>query len=223
MVKHLAKLIELIWYVAMGLFLGMSAGTILAVVETFDSSRKVDARPGQPPFANELFSESSNEIVAGYIAQNLFLVGGVVSLCLLGLAVLSRVLCPIAARLATSNHIGSALLSGIRLGLLAVCVVLMLVGGNRLWEMRQSYPMLYEAEAGQAVLEERRSAFETSYDLSRHAVRGAWFTGLITLLISPWCRRLTDGALQSVDGQEVKQEENHAEEGGTQEVRAKAR
>jgi hypothetical protein len=212
MINQLIRLLNLLWTTSMGLFLGLTAGTILAVVETFDSSRKINASPGTEPYADPRFSETANEVVAGFIAQNLFLVGGSVALVLLGIALLTRIISPILVAMNSRNRVGSINLSRLRLLGVIICAGLMLAGARNMMQMREAWPGLYEAEVAQVELDDRRAAFDLSHKMSERVVGGAWFVGLASLLISPWCIRLSDPTLQSGDGKESNQKENHKEE-----------
>ena len=202
MTRHLAKLLDTLWYASMGLFLGLNAGTILGVVEAFDSSRKIDAAPGLLPYADPRFAETANEVVAGFMAQNIFKNNGSVALVLIGIALLVRISYPILTRLTRSALTGSLTLSRLRFIAVIVTCVLMLVGAKHMLQMNEDWPTLYEINAEQDVLDERRAAFDASHKTSERVVGGAWFVGAFSLVISPWCRRITDGALQSGDGKE---------------------
>lgn len=200
MTRHSAKLLEMLWYTSMGLFLGLNAGTILAVVETFDSSRKIDATPGLMPYADARFAETHNEVVAGFIAQNMFKNGGAVALVLLAIALLCRIAYPALAHLSRSATTGSLNLSRMRLVLFVVVVGLIGVGANQMQFMNRTWPHLYDKETRE-VLDARREAFDTAHQKSERAVGGAWFAGAFALVISPWCRRIADAPLQSGDGE----------------------
>lgn len=192
MTRHLVKLLEMLWYTSMGLFLGLHAGTILAVVEVFDSSRKVDAQPGLAPYSDPRFIETANEVVAGFMAQNMFKNAGVVALILLSIAVVVRFIYPFAVAIAGNVWAGSAKLSNLRLTATLICAALMLVGAQHMQQMKADWPKLYETDAEQAVLDERRAAFDSDHKMSERVVGAAWFVGALALVISPWCRRLAD-------------------------------
>lgn len=192
MIRHLAKLLEMLWYAAMGLFLGLHAGTILGVVEGFDSSRKIDATPGLMPYADDRFAETANEVVAGFIAQNIFKNNGSVALVLIGVALLVRIGHPILMLLTRRVTTGSITLSGLRFAAVVISCTLMLVGAKHMLQMNEDWPALYEVDADQAALDQRRAAFDADHKTSERVVGVAWFVGAFALMISPWCRRLAD-------------------------------
>lgn len=192
MTRHAAKLFEMLWYAAMGLFLGLQAGTVLAVVEAFDSARKVDAKPGLSPYNDPRFAETANEVVAGFMAQNMFKNAGVAILILVGIALLSSIAYTMTVWLSGHATTGSMLLSRVRFVGLLACVGLMLYGTKQMQVMNESWPTLYELGAEQATLDVRRKSFDIAHDLSERVVRLAWFMGALALAISPWCRRPAD-------------------------------
>lgn len=192
MTRHLAKLFEMLWYASMGLFLGLHAGTILAVVETFDSSRKIDATPGLVPYADPQFAQTHNEIVAGFIAQNMFKNGGVVALVLLGVAVLARVAYTLISGYCNARKTGSRTIGSIRACSLILCAGLMVYGAGHMMQMNRDWPGLYETDADPATLEQRRAEFDKAHKTSERVVGAAWFLGALALVSSPWCRRLRD-------------------------------
>jgi len=201
MTRHLAKLLDTIWYASMGLFLGLHAGTILAVVETFDSSRKIDASPGLAPYADPRFAETHNEIVAGFIAQNMFKNGGVVLLVLLGIALLSRLLGGFVLLTRADAAAGSKKASTVRWVVLIFCVLCMAKGTSLMVQMNGLWPKLYDTSASEATLVMRRDAFDAMHKTSERIVGTAWFAGALTLVISPWCRRLADPTSPTDDQQ----------------------
>lgn len=201
MTRQLDKLFDMLWYTSIGLFLGLHAGTILAVVETFDSSRKIDATPGLAPYSEAQFEPGHNELVAGFIAQNMFKNGGVVLLVLLGVALLSRILGGFVQMTRIDIATGSKKLSTLRWAALLFCVLCMAKGTSLMMEMNSLWPTLYDTTATEATLTLRRDAFDAMHKTSERVVGAAWFAGAIALVISPWCRRLSDSPLQSRDGE----------------------
>lgn len=197
MTRHLSKLFDMLWYASAGLFLGLNAGTILGVVEAFDSSRKIDATPGLMPYADERFAETANEVVAGFMAQNIFKNNGSVALVLIGIALLTRIGYPVLIKLTRSAATGSLTLSRLRFLAVIISCALMLVGAKNMLQMNEDWPALYEIEAEQAVLDERRAAFDTAHKTSERVVGGAWFVGAFALIVSPWCRRIADEPTQT--------------------------
>jgi hypothetical protein len=197
MTRHLVKLLEMLWITSMGLFLGLHAGTILAVVETFDSSRKVNATPGQTPYADPRFAENANEVVAGFMAQNMFKNAGVVALILLGVAIVSRYVHPFFVAMAGNVWVGNKKLSHVRFLAVTTCTLLMLAGANNMMQMNREWPGLYEVDADQEVLDARRDKFDAAHKTSERLVGTAWFAGALALVISPWCRRIADDPIQA--------------------------
>ena len=199
---HLAKALDAIWMISMGLFLGVAATTVLAVVETFDSSRKIDANPGLAPYSDPRFSPQANEVVAGFIGQNLFLVCGTVSLILLGIAVLARAAYRLSPGYCKARKTGSRIVGFISFVALLLCIQFMAIGAFNMKQMRTSWPDLYDTSANQTELDQRRDAFERLHKTSERVVGSAWFLGLLSLSLSPWRRRIIDSPLQSGDGKE---------------------
>ena len=195
MTRHLAKALDAIWYLSMGLFLGLHAGTILAVVEAFDSSRKIDAVPGLMPYADDSFAQTHNEIVAGFIAQNVFKNNGTVAIVLLGIALLARFATPLLFKFSKANTVGSTGLARTRLLAATLCVALMIYGAQNTMQMNRDWPGLYALKGDPATLAERRAEFDAAHKISERVVGSAWFIGAFTLAISPWCRRLRDESL----------------------------
>lgn len=192
MTRHLVKSCEMLWYTSLGLFLGLQAGTILAVVEAFDSSRKVDASPGLSPYNDPLFVETANEVVAGFMAQNMFKNGGMVVLVLLGIAVLSRFAYPFLVAMAGGVQAGSHKLSGLQLTAIILCAVLMLAGTKQMLDMNRDWPGLYDLQVDQDTRQARRTDFDAAHKTSERFVGIAWFAGAFALVVSPWCQRHAD-------------------------------
>ncbi|MGB0767751.1 MAG: hypothetical protein ACPGYV_08565 [Phycisphaeraceae bacterium] len=198
MTYHFAKLLDALWYASLGLFLGLHAGTILAVVEGFDSSRKIDATPGLAPYSDPRFAETANEIVAGFVAQNIFKNNGSVALVLLGVALLARIAYPLLPGYCRATKIGSRRLGFLRAASLILCASLMAYGSANMLAMNEAWPTLYEPNQDPGVLEERRAVFDAQHKISERVVGGAWFVGAFALVVSPWCRRLADEPTQPV-------------------------
>ncbi len=192
MTRHLARLLEMLWYASMGLFLGLNAGTILGVVEAFDSSRKVDASPGLAPYNDPRFAETANEVVAGFMAQNMFKNAGAVALVLLGVAVLARVAYPLLPGYCQAKKTGSRKIGAVRAIAMILCANLMIFGAIHMNRMNAEWPLLYETDAPQATLDQRRAKFDADHKTSERMVGTAWFAGALALVVTPWCRRLAD-------------------------------
>jgi hypothetical protein len=192
MTRHLAKALDAIWYLSMGLFLGLTGGLVLSVILTFRGARELDASPGVEPYRDPKFAEYHNDVVAGYIGQDLFMVGGTVALVLLGIAALSRlghflVLVKRPGQIAGSS--GFSLLRGIAL---FACITLMLGTASITRSMNAAWPDLYDTAADQNHLRELRKSFAASHQISESISRYAWLCGFAALAISPWCRRIAD-------------------------------
>lgn len=215
MTRHLAKLLDAIWYLSMGLFLGLTGGLVLSVILTFRGVREIDASPGVEPFSDPMFAEYHNDAVAGYIGQELFMVGGTVALVLIGIAVLSRLFHGAVCRHGELKLRGSRLGSAIRFGAMVGAVIFMAMGAYITLLMNDLWPELYDLENVEKAKLATRPAFEQLHQLSERWVGIAWFLGFLALSISPWCRRIADTPLQSGDG---KKEVNQKEVGQAEKV-----
>ena len=214
MIRHLAKLLDSIWYLSMGLFLGLTGGLVLSVILTFRGAREIDASPGVEPFNAPQFAEYSNEAVAGYIGQNLFMVGGTVALVLLGVAFLTHLLKQIfPKRLYAAGNRSCIAIQSIAL---CVCVLLMIWSAMITITMNDSWPKLYDTSAPEIDVAKERYFFDRLHQQSERAASAAWACGLIALLLTPWCRRPADTPLQSSDGD--KEKVNQEEAGQTEEA-----
>lgn len=191
-VAHLARLFEMLWYLFMGLFLGLAGGLVLAVILTFRRTREMQASPGIEPYSDPMFADHHHDAVAGAIGQDLFMVGGTVALVLLGLALLARVLHGSVMMIQHQGVAGSKPLSRLRwLGLMA-CVVLMLTVASITLNINKSWPGLYDTSASEPTLADRREAFDNAHKRSERVATAAWLCGLLTFAVSPWCRRPAD-------------------------------
>lgn len=190
MTRHLAKLLDAIWYLSMGLFLGLTGGMVLSVILTFRGAREIDAAPGVEPFNDPMFAEYHNEAVAGYIGQDLFMVGGTVALVLLGIAFMTRIIHLLILRKAICT--GSNKFQWIQIVALVICLLMMSISASNTVYMNKFWPMLYDTDATINVLKDRRIIFENLHVRSERFTRNAWLLGLLALSISPWCRRVAD-------------------------------
>ena len=197
---HAAKLLDAIWMISMGLFLGLTGAMVLSVILTFRGSRKIDASPGIEPFNDPRFAEYANEAVAGYIGQDLFMVGGTVALVLLGLAVLAhslrtRIIWRLMRMTWRRDHIpiiGSRRASGLRSAGLFLCIACMFICTQTTRDMNRDWPSLYDTKTSEARLSERRKSFDRDHRINEDFAKWAWIGGFIALAISPWCRRVAD-------------------------------
>ncbi|MBX2851739.1 MAG: hypothetical protein KTR15_08345 [Phycisphaeraceae bacterium] len=210
---HIAKATEALWTVAMGLFLGLTGAMVLSVILTFRGARAIDASPGTAPFNDPQFAKHSNDAVAGYIGQDLFVVGGTVALILLGVALLARIGGALIKLVCHYRLEGSGKVSGLRFVAFVFCLLCMLYGAKLTRQMNAAWPGMYDTAATPVQLDQRRDAFEAMHQQSEKIVGAAWLAGLLALTISPWCRRPADVPLQSGDGEkEVDQKEKHEAE-----------
>lgn len=192
-VATIARALDALWLVAMGLFLGLTGGMVLSVILTFRGAREIDASPGVEPFNDPRFAAYANDAVAGYIGQDLFMVGGVVALGLLGLAVLSRLLHGLLLKVGKRQRTtGSPGLSTVRGALLCLCLGLILLAGQVMVQINADWPGLYDLGADQPTRKVRRAMFERAHQNSERLVGTAWVCGLLALAITPWCQRVAD-------------------------------
>jgi len=212
MTRHLAKALDAIWYISMGLFLGLTGGLVLSVILTFRGAREIDATPGVEPFSDPRFAEYHNDAVAGYIGQALFAVGGTAAIILLMIAVIARI--GYSERARRVARVGSRRASVIRFVALVICFASFAYGGTIADKMNSDWPDIYDPETSEAELVTRREAFEENHQASERVIRISWLSGFLALAISPWCRRIADVPLQSGDGkeEEVNQKEDGAQE-----------
>jgi len=192
MKRHLCKLLDAIWTISMGLFLGLTAGLVLAVILTFRGTRLIDASPGVEPYDNPVFAGHHNDAVAGYIGQSLFMVGGSVALVLLGIALIARIATWCLAKFTQQQVTGVHVLSIARSLLLGFCVVCMIITASVAIDMNDQWPGLYDTAASDKQLIQRRDIFDHAHQYSEKMASYAWFSGLIAFAVSPWCRRLAD-------------------------------
>jgi len=185
---NLFRLLDALWTLAMGLFLGLAGGLVFAVILAFRGSRHMQASPGLSPYADSRFANYHADAVAGYIGQKLFMVGGSAALILLTLAVLARLI-NFGLTAVSREVTGSFRLSIFQLFLLAVCVLSFVSTAVRTVDMNASWPGLYDTQASDTQLAERRSDFELQHKQSEHYMRVAWLAGFVALAVSPWCEQ----------------------------------
>ena len=198
MTRHLAKLLDAVWYVSMGLFLGLTGGLVLSVILTFRGAREIDATPGVEPYNDPKFVEYHNDAVAGYIGQDLFGNGIAIGLVLLALAAVSRLATWIIARKQPSLCSGSQIAGTVQLVLVLTCLMVMTSGMSITNSMNRLWPKLYDTQAQGSELEERRAYFDNAHQWSSRVVGSAWFCGFVALTLTPWCRRVADTHDQGV-------------------------
>lgn len=174
----------------MGLFLGLTGGLVLSVILTFRGARAIDATPGAEPFSDPMFAEYHNDAVAGYIGQDLFMVGGSVALVLLGIAFMTRIIHFLTLR--KVKCAGKNYYQWIQLVAIVCCVLIMSSSASNTVYMNKFWPMLYDTQATIEALNDRRSIFENLHAGSERMTTTAWLCGLVALVISPWCRRVAD-------------------------------
>ncbi|MFN3166883.1 MAG: hypothetical protein ACE37H_07450 [Phycisphaeraceae bacterium] len=191
-VAHLARLFEMLWYLFMGLFLGLAGGLVLAVILTFRRTREMQASPGVEPYSDPMFAEHHHDAVAGAIGQDLFMVGGTAAAVLLGLAVVARLANGAAMMVQHQGVAGSKSISALRWLALMACVVLMLTVASITLNINTSWPGLYDTSASEPTLADRREAFDNAHNRSERVATAAWLCGLLAFAVSPWCLRPAD-------------------------------
>ena len=190
--RTLSRALDTVWYVSMGLFLGLTAGLVLAVILTFRGARAIDATPGVEPFSDPRFAEYHNDAVAGYIGQSLFMVGGTAAVVLLGVALVTYEGRNFVLR--KQVVIENKICRWLQATGLTFCVLLMGLCAVLTYKMNADWPPLYESTASQGEREDRRERFEEMHRHSEKLASTAWLCGLIALAVSPWCRRIADNA-----------------------------
>lgn len=183
---HLAKALEAIWYTAMGGFLGLAGGLVVAIIIIFKGAEKIAASPGVAPFNDPAFTAFSHQSVAGFTGQMLFKVGGLAALVLLGLATLALVMREILIRSCTTAGTRGAGLT--RAIALAGALLFMGLGTTVTLRINSSWPGLYDTAATTSELNDRRAAFDRLHQRSERVVTIAWLCGLVAIGVSPWCR-----------------------------------
>lgn len=209
-VANFARAFDALWTIGMGLFLGLCGGLVLAVILAFKGTRELEAVPGIAPYNNAQFATHHADAIAGYIGQDLFVIGGSAALVLLGLALLARIGNALFMMVQHRPTTGSATLGKLRMIALVFCILCMVKGASLTVQMNNVWPGLYDTKASESTIETRRAAFQSLHKKSERFVGAAWLGGLFALSVSPWCRRPADSPLQSADGKkESKQKEIH--------------
>ncbi|MEM9020982.1 MAG: hypothetical protein AAGC44_10495 [Planctomycetota bacterium] len=185
--RHLTLLLDAVWMVAMGLFLGLGAGLVLGVILVFRGSRHMQASPGLSPYADPRFAEYHTEAVAGSIGQSLFALGGSAALILLALAVTTRIAAWALNRRA--GHADGGKVLGVQRGALVLAVLLMAGTAATTMQINDRWPGLYDTQATDAQLIERRDAFDALHQRSERLASLAWLSALVALAVTPWCPR----------------------------------
>lgn len=192
MTRQLAKLFDTIWTLSMGLFLGLTAGLVLAVILAFKGTRALHAKPQVGPYDDPRFAAHYSDAVAGYIGQDLFMIGGTVALVLLGTALLAWIGGGLVLMTRLDSARGSKRVSQLRSLALVFVVLCMIKSASLTRDMNKAWPGLYDASASEAQITTRRTDFEAMHKRSEEIVGAAWLAGLLSLAISPWCQRLAD-------------------------------
>lgn len=180
----------------MGLFLGLTGGMVLSVIITFRGARAIDASPGVEPFSDPQFAEYHNDAVAGYIGQDLFMVGGTVALVLLGVAVATLITNWALRKLNKQMATGARLASVARSLLLVFCLLCMIIAASITVDMNNEWPALYDQHASDKQLVHRRDTFDYAHKRSEKFASYAWLSGFLALTLSPWCRRIADAPVK---------------------------
>lgn len=201
MTRHLAKALDAIWYLSMGLFLGLTGGLVLSVIMTFRGARAIDASPGVEPFSDPMFAEYHNDAVAGYIGQDLFMVGGRVALILFAVAFIARMALYLMDGLFRGPKKKRAMES-VQGTCLGIALVYLALTAMTTREMNRDWAGLYEQSASQEDLQIRRINFNAAHQRSESRMTLAWSFSFIALVVSPWSRRPEKSSLQSGDGKE---------------------
>ncbi|XAM00743.1 hypothetical protein OT109_04990 [Phycisphaeraceae bacterium D3-23] len=189
MPTHLFKAANALWTIAMGAFLGLTGGLVVAIIVIFRGAEDIAASPGIAPYNDPMFTAFSHQAVAGYTGQMLFKIGGIAALALLGLAVLTltiRTLLMIGRPGVGSRGAGLA-----RAVALAGAVGFMALGSAVTLKINASWPGLYDTAASQQEMDTRRADFDQLHRRSERVVTIAWLCGLVALGVSPWCREPT--------------------------------
>lgn len=197
MTRHLAKLLDAIWTLSMGLFLGLTGGMVLAVIITFRGAREIDATPGAEPYSDPMFAQYHNDAVAGYIGQYLFGVVGFIAIVMLFIAMICIFGKNVAIRFTKTGSAGSVALNVARGLLVVLCFILMFYSGSISESMAKDWPGLYDEQAKVTELNARRDAFDQLHKRSEQITSTAWLAGFLALVISPWCLRIADEPSES--------------------------
>lgn len=192
MTTHLAKLLDAIWYISMGLFLGLTGGLVIAVILTFKAARMIQATPQAAPYNDARFETHHSDAVAGAIGQDLFMVGGTIALGLLGLALLARLAGGFVLMTRIDSAQGSKKALMLRWVALLFCILCMIKGASLTVDMNAAWPGLYDLSATDTQLTQRRSDFDAMHQLSEKIVGAAWLSALLALALTPWCQRVAD-------------------------------
>lgn len=209
MTRHAAKLLDMLWYASMGLFLGLTGGMVLSVILTFRGSREVDASPGAEPFNDPKFAEYHNDAVAGYIGQDLFMVGGTMAMILFAIAFLARAALYVLDCI-SRGPMKKRSMESVQGCCLGCAIVYLFLASLSTIELNKSWPNMYDPNASQSELLMLRSNFHSAHGHSEARMRLAWGFSFVALLVSPWSRRPEKTPLQSGDDEDNNQEENHA-------------
>ena len=201
MIRHLSKLLDMIWYLSMGLFLGLTGGLVLAVILTFRGAREINAKPGVEPYSDPMFAEYHNAAVAGYIGQDLFMVGGKVALILFAVAFLARITLYV-MDIFTRGPKKRWSMDPVWGSCMGVAIVSLALTAKTTVEMNEYWPSIYDQTISVEESQYRRAQFDTAHHRSEKWMRAAWIFSFVALTVSPWSRRPEKTPLQSGDGKE---------------------
>ncbi|MFI4860678.1 MAG: hypothetical protein ACIAXF_08365 [Phycisphaerales bacterium JB063] len=200
MQNHLIKACQALWTLALGGFLGLTGGLIVAIIVIFRGAEQIAASPGVEPYRDPMFSAFQHQAVAGYTGQLLFKVGGIAALVLLALAVVSHITLGLMKRIwpPTSNR---SRVDTLRTLALIMAVVFMLSGTAVTLKINASWPGLYDTSADSDTLTQRRADFDQLHQWSERVVTIAWLCGALALCVSPWCKEPASSAVVTTDSQ----------------------
>ncbi|MEM9416031.1 MAG: hypothetical protein AAGA29_11235 [Planctomycetota bacterium] len=187
--NQLAKALNALWTIALGGYLGLTAGLIIGITTIFQGAEKIAASPGVEPYSDPMFAAFHHKAVAGYTGQILFARGGITAIILLGLAAAAWTARTVLILGQPGNAAKGAGLA--RAIALAGAVLFMGLGTAVTVKINASWPGLYDTAATPDELATRRADFDQLHQRSSRVVTIAWLCGLVALGVSPWCKELT--------------------------------
>ena len=183
--KHLQRLVNAVWSLAMGGFLGLSSGLVLAVILAFHTARAVEARPGVAPYDDPMFSQQWADFIGGAIGRGLFHIGGSVGIALLALAGVALALQTVLY--SKQSAAAPRRIRRLRLAMFAVVVVGMGLATRSVIQMDRLWPGLYDPAVSRETRDQSREQFNAIHNRSEQFVTIAWLAGFAALGMSPWC------------------------------------
>jgi len=184
--RLLARLNDALWTIALGAFLGLAAGLVLAVIFAFNVAADFNVRPGIDPYQDPVFAQHWNDFVGGAVGQMLFQIGGSVALGLLGLALIAFALQLTLFRKHLRVRAGHKR-QWARACLFCVTIVGMGMASYIVIQMDRLWPDLYNPDTTLQAREDSRAEFDHFHKQSERVVSVAWLAGVLALGISPWC------------------------------------